>query len=97
MKATSLPDLSKPNKVKNNPGKSSGRTGLTNGRAGRTGQTDGPDGTDGRKNTLLQFYWYGDIQFCIPTGAEKYSFTALLGRRNISLQFYWDGSFLCGS
>ena len=43
------------------------------GRTGRTGRTDGPDRTDGRKysfrvllgrrNTVLQYYWDGDIQF----------------------------------
>ena len=51
------------------------------GRDGRTGRTDGPDGTDGRKysfrvllgrrNTVLQYYWDGEIQ-C----------TFLLGQRN---------------
>ncbi len=53
-----------------------GRTDGTDGRAGRdgrTGRTDGPDGTDGRKysfrvllgrrNTVLQYYWDGEIQF----------------------------------
>ena len=52
-----------------------GRDGRT---GGRTGRTDGrTDGTDGR-NTVLQYYWDGEIQFCSTTGTEKYSFAVLL-------------------
>ena len=43
-----------------------GRDGRTGGRTGRT------DGTDGR-NTVLQYYWDGEIQFYSTTGTEKYS------------------------
>ena len=48
-------------------GRTGGRTGRTDGRDGRTGgRTDGrTDGTDGRadgRNTVLQYYWDGEIQ-----------------------------------
>ena len=60
-----------------------GRDGRTGGRTGRTDGTDGrADGRDGRteysfavllgrRNTVLQYYWDGEMQFCSTTGTEK--------------------------
>ena len=48
----------------------------TDGRDGRTGQTGRTGG-----NTVLEYYWDGEIQFYSTTGTEKYSFTVLLGQR----------------
>ena len=48
-----------------------GRDGRT---GGRTGRTDGrTDGTDGR-NTVLQYYWDGEIQYCITMYYLPFSF-----------------------
>ena len=59
----------------------------TDGRAGRDGRTEYSFTVLlGQRNTVLQFYWHGEIQFYSSTGTEKYSFTVLLGRKNTVLQ-----------
>ena len=68
-------------------GRTGGRTGRTDGTDGRADGRDGQTEYSfavllgrteysfavllGRRNTVLQYYWDGEIQFCSTTGTEK--------------------------